>query len=59
VSSYSQIPKPLKNIIPIDDPKILATKSGFALNHTLSARNLFDKTAGKEFMVQLSEFSLN
>ena len=56
VSSYSQIPKPSTNIIPIDDPKILATKSGYALNHTFFARNLFEKTARKEFMAQLSEF---
>lgn len=56
VSSHSQIPKPSTNIIPTDDPKIPTTKSGFALKHTFSARNLFGKTAGKEFLAQLSEF---
>ena len=44
---YSQIPKPTMNKIPTDDPKILSTKSGFALKHTFSAKNLFGKTIGK------------
>lgn len=53
---HSQIPKPTMNKIPSDDPKIPSTKPGFALKHTFSARNLFGKTAGKEFLAQLSEF---
>lgn len=42
--------------IPTDDPKIPSTKPGFAVKHTFSARNLFGKTAGKEFLAQISEF---
>lgn len=54
--THSQIPKPPINKIPTDDPKIPNTKSGFASKHTFSARNLFGKTAGKDFLAQLSEF---
>lgn len=55
-TTHFQFPNPPTSTIPTDDPKIPSTKPGFAVKHTFSARNLFGKTAGKEFLAQLSEF---